>query len=183
MKKKPTATPPIPFERINHAIFEIRGHKVMLDTELAALYGVETKMLNRAVRRNLDRFPEDFMFQLSIEELANLRIQFGTSSETWGGRRSRPFVFTEHGILMLSSVLNSERAAKVNIAIMRAFTRMREFVLSHKELSAKLETLERRYDAQFKVVFNSIRQLINAKPKDVIEVRSKKRPLGFRREE
>src|SRR5512135_3657893 len=122
----------------------------MLDSELAALYGVETGALNRAVRRNPERFPDDFMFQLSDQEVANLRCQIGISSEAWGGRRYRPLVFTEHGILMLSSVLNSERAAKVNIAIMRAFTRMREFVLSHKELSAKLETLERRYDAQFK---------------------------------
>ena len=183
MVKKNPAASPIPFERIRHSIFEIRGHKVMLDSELAALYGVETKILNRTVRRNLDRFPEDFMFQLSAQEVANLRIQFGTSSEAWGGRRYRPFVFTEHGILMLSSVLHSDRAAKVNIAIMRAFNRMREFMLSHEELSAKLQALERRYDAQFKVVFNSIRELINAKPKDVIEVPSRKRPLGFRKRE
>ena len=179
MKKKELSL--IPFEKISQAIFEIRGTKVMLDVQLAELYGVENKLLIRAVRRNLDRFPSDFMFQLSDQEVAALRIQFGSSNEGRGGRRYHPFVFSEHGILMLSTVLGSDRAIKVNIEIMRAFNRMREFVLSHKELAAKLESLERRYDAQFKVVFNSIRELINAKPK-TIEIPRKKKLIGFGRE-
>lgn len=179
MKKKESAL--IPFEQISQAIFEIHGSKVMLDAQLAALYGVETKALNRAVQRNIDRFPSDFMFQLTDQEVTALRCQFGTSNEGRGGRRYRPYVFTEHGILMLSSVLGSDRAVKVNIEIMRAFNRLRQFMLSHKELAAKLESLERRYDAQFKVVFNSIRELINAKPK-TIEVPRKKKLIGFGRE-
>ena len=172
----------IPFEKISQAIFEIRATKVMLDVQLAALYGVETKVLNRAVQRNIDRFPLDFMFQLTDQEVIALRCQFGTSNEGRGGRRYRPYVFTEHGILMLSSVLGSDRAVTVNIETMRAFNRLREFMLSHKELSAKLESLERRYDAEFKVVFNSIRELIRAKPKDLPSAPSKKKLIGFGRD-
>ena len=171
----------LPIERVQQRILLIRGQKVMLDYDLAELYGIANKLLIRAVRRNLDRFPEDFMFQLSSQEVIDLRIQFGSSNEGRGGRRYHPFVFSEHGILMLSTVLGSDRAIKVNIEIMRAFNRMREFVLSHKELAAKLESLERRYDAQFKVVFNSIRELINAKPK-TIEIPRKKKLIGFGRE-
>ena len=166
---------------IQNKIFDVRGYRVMLDFDLAELYNVKTKVLKQAVKRNIQRFPSDFMFQLTDQEVTALRCQFGTSNEGRGGRRYRPYVFTEHGILMLSSVLGSDRAVKVNIEIMRAFNRLRQFMLSHKELAAKLESLERRYDAQFKVVFNSIRELINAKPK-TIEVPRKKKLIGFGRE-
>ena len=138
----------------------------MLDEELARLYGIETKYLVRAVKRNGARFPTDFAFQLHNQEVGALRCQIGTSNEGRGGRRYRPYVFTEHGILMLSSVLNSERAVKVNIEIMRAFVKMRE---------------GSRYDAQFKVVFNSIRELISSKPKTP-PAAAGRRKIGFGRE-
>ena len=144
-------------EIIERKIYLIRGKKVMFDRDLAALYEVSTGYLNRQVKRHLDRFPADFMFQLTPKEFKNLIFQFGTSS--WGGARKRPRVFTEHGILMLSSVLNSKRAIQVNIQIMRTFTKIREFVLSHKNLQRKIEELEKRYDAQFRVVFETIREL------------------------
>ncbi len=129
----------------------------MFDKDLAALYDVETRILNRNVLRNSDRFPEDFMFQLSEQEFKNLISQFGTSS--WGGLRKRPRVFTEHGILMLSSVLNSKRAIQVNIQIMRTFTKLKEYILNHKDLQKKIEELERKYDSQFKVVFETIKEI------------------------
>ena len=163
------------------AIIEIRGRKVMLDEELARLYGMANRLLIRAVRRNIGRFPEDFMFQLSFQEVEALRIQFGSSKEGRGGRRYRPYVFTEHGILMLSSVLNSERAVKVNIEIMRAFVKMREVMVEHKDLVARVNQLESRYDAQFKVVFNSIRELINSKPKEPSAAAARRR-IGFGRD-
>jgi hypothetical protein len=147
----------IPNERIEKLILSIRGRRVIIDEELATLYGVETKYLNRAVRRNLERFPEDFMFHLSIQEVTDLRCQFGTSSSSYGGRRYAHYAFTEHGILMLSSVLNSPRSIQVNIEIMRTFTRLREMFASHKELSEKLARLEKKYDSQFRIVFDSIR--------------------------
>jgi phage regulator Rha-like protein len=154
----------IPIKVIEQKILLIRGEKVMLDSDLAELYGVETKSLNRAVRRNIDRFPEDFMFELTAEEFENLRVHFGTSS--WGGRRYFPYAFTEQGVAMLSSVLRSKRAVQVNIEIMRAFVRLREIISSHKELARKLDNLEKKYDAQFKVVFDAIRQLMEpSKPK------------------
>ena len=156
----------VPAERIERAILLIRGHKVMLDADLASLYEVETKGLVRAVKRNLDRFPSDFLFQLTAKEFqtlksqseGNLRFQIGTSS--WGGRRYRPYAFTEQGVAMLSSVLRSSRAVKVNIEIMRAFVRLRQMLASHADLARKLDALEKRYDAQFKVVFDAIRQLM-----------------------
>jgi hypothetical protein len=151
----------IPPDRIQGAILVIRNQKVILDASLAELYGVETKLLIRAVRRNADRFPDDFMFQLSNQDVVALRIQFGSSNVGRGGRRYRPFAFTEHGILMLSSVLNSEQAVHVNISIMRAFVRMREMISTTKALVGRLDEMERRYDAQFKVVFNSIRKMID----------------------
>lgn len=163
----------VPAERIERSILLIRGHKVMLDSDLAELYGVETKALNRAVRRNSRRFPADFMFQLTHAECERLRCQTGTSklrsqiatsNVGRGGRRYRPLVFTEQGVAMLSSVLRSERAVQVNIAIMRAFVKLRELLATHKDLARKLEQLERKYDAQFKVVFDAIRQLM-APPK------------------
>ncbi len=147
-----------PAEAIERRILVIRGQKVMLDVHLAELYGVETKALNRAVGRNRDRFPADFMIQLTAVEFRNLRFQFGTSS--WGGRRFRPYAFTEQGVAMLSSVLRSERAVQVNIAIMRAFVKLREMLASHADLARKLDAMEKKYDAQFRVVFDAIRELM-----------------------
>jgi hypothetical protein len=150
-------------ERITQTILLLRGHKVILDDDLAALYEVETKALNRAVKRNSDRFPDDFMFQLTAEEFDNLRYQSGTSSlrsqfvtSRWGGRRYPPYAFTEQGVAMLSSVLHSDRAIHVNIEIMRAFVRLRQMLASNVELARKLAALERKYDTQFKVVFDAI---------------------------
>ena len=163
----------IPVDRIEKAILLIRGQKVMLDADLAELYGVETKVLVQAVKRNLERFPEDFMFQLSQEEFAILRSQIVTSSD-WGGRRYRPYAFTEQGVAMLSSVLRSRRAIRVNIEIMRAFIRLRQMLAGHVELARKLDALEKKYDAQFKQVFEAIRQLM-APPEP------KRRPIGFRK--
>src|SRR5688500_9219114 len=131
-------------ETVISKIYLIRGKKVMLDRDLAELYGVLTKNLNKAVKRNLDRFPEDFMFQLSKKETDDLRFQFGTSKSEHGGARYSPYVFTEQGVAMLSSVLNSKQAIAVNIQIIRVFTRMRELLLTHKDILAKLEHLERK---------------------------------------
>ncbi|MGH9446615.1 MAG: ORF6N domain-containing protein [Terriglobia bacterium] len=153
-------------------ILLIRGEKVMLDADLAELYGVETKALNRAVRRNPSRFPEDFMFQLTQEESENLRFHFGTSN-FWGGRRYNPLAFTEQGVAMLSSVLRSHRAVQVNIAIMRAFVALREMLASHRDLARRLDQMEEKYDAQFKVVFDAIRELMKPPEKP-------RRRIGFR---
>jgi hypothetical protein len=161
----------IPGERIIQTILLIRGHKVILDEDLAELYGVETRTLNQAVKRNEKRFPEDFMFQLSNEEFEILKSQSVTSS--WGGRRYPPYAFTEQGVAMLSSVLHSDRAVQVNIAIMRTFVQLRQMLSSHSELSQKLEELEKKYDSQFKIVFEAIRELM--KPEEP----EKKRPIGF----
>lgn len=147
---------------IEKCIFIVRKQKVMLDSDLAKIYGVETKALNRAVKRNLSRFPADFMFQLSVNESENLRYQFGTSSLKYGGRRYLPYVFTEHGALMLASVLNSDVAVDASIQVVRSFIRLREFVISHAELSRKLSELEKKYDSQFKVVFEAIEKLMIA---------------------
>ena len=157
-------------ESIAGAILFLRGQKVMLDAHLAALYGVETKALTRAVGRNIARFPSDFMFQLSSQEFANLRRQFGTSS--WGGRRHLPYAFTEHGVAMLSSVLRSERAVRVNIQVVRTFVRLRAIFASHEDLARKLAALESRYDAQFRSVFDAIRELMNP-------AKASRRPIGF----
>jgi hypothetical protein len=132
----------------------------MLDADLAELYGVKTKILNKAVKRNLDRFPEDFMFQLNNQEVQRLRFQIGTSKTGRGGTRYLPYAFTEQGVAMLSGVLASPRAIKVNVEIMRAFVRLRKILASHTELARKLEGLEKKYDSQFKVVFDAIRQLM-----------------------
>jgi hypothetical protein len=151
-------------KKISQKIYFIRNCRVMLDADLALLYEVETKNLNKAVRRNLDRFPEDFMFQVTPEEFEILMFQIGTSRSelsTWGGRRKLPLVFSEQGVAMLSSILRSKRAALVNIEIMRTFVQLREFLLSNKELAQKLATLEKKYDAQFKVVFDAIREMMN----------------------
>ena len=151
----------IPIERIARAILVIRREKVMLDSDLAALYGVTTGNLNKAVKRNAERFPTDFMFQLDAEEVANLKFQFGISS--WGGRRRLPYAFTEEGVAMLSSVLNSERAVKVNIAIMRAFVKLRQTLESNRELAEKFSELERRvgvHDDEIAAILEAIRQLM-----------------------
>lgn len=166
-----TKTTLILTERIERSILLLRGQKVMLDSDLAELYGVETKNLVRAVKRNLKRFPSDFMFQLTKEELDNLRFHFGTSSQ-WGGRRYTPYAFTEQGVAMLSSVLNSEKAIEVNILIMRAFVKLREMIASNKDLAKRLDELEKNYDAQFKIVFDAIRQLMT--PPE-----PKKKKIGF----
>jgi ORF6N domain len=154
----PSKTLPIPVERIEKAILLIRGEKIILDSTLAEMYGVETKQLKRAVRRNINRFPSDFMFELTKEEFDGLRYQFGTSNR--GGARYRPMAFTEQGVAMLSSILNSNRAIEVNILIMRAFVRLRGMISTHKELLRKLEDMEKKYDEQFQVVFEAIRQLM-----------------------
>ena len=149
----------LPMERVEDRILSIRGHRVMLDADLAELYGVPTKRLNEAVRRNAARFPEDFMFQLTADEAEILRSQFATSNGR-GGRRYIPYAFTELGVAMISSVLNSERAVLVNIAIMRAFVRLREMAASHKDVLLRLDEMEGKYDRQFKVVFDAIRALM-----------------------
>lgn len=149
----------IPVERIEMKILIIRGQKVMIDTDLAELYQVSTKRLNEQVCRNIKRFPEDFMFQLNYQEVALLRSQIATSKNR-GGRRYRPYVFTEQGVAMLSSVLNSDRAVQVNIEIMRVFVRLRRILATHKELARKLNELESKYDGQFKIVFEAIRRLM-----------------------
>jgi len=155
----------IPAERIEKAILLIRGQKVLLDRDLAELYEVQTKRLNEQVQRNRKRFPEDFMFQLSAEELRNWKSQFATSnSAAKMGLRKLPYVFTEQGVAMLSSVLNSDRAIEVNIAIMRAFVRLREIMSTHKDLAQKLDELERKlgeHDEKFAIVFEAIRQLMD----------------------
>ncbi len=161
----------IPVEMIERKIYLIRNHKVLLDGELAELYGVEVKRLKRQVKRNITRFPEDFMFELRKEEYDSLRSHFGTLKR---GEHTKylPYAFTEQGVAMLSSVLNSERAIHVNIAIMRAFVKLREMLATHKDLARKLEEMEKKYDAQFKVVFDAIRQLM-ATPEP------KKKKIGF----
>ena len=164
----------VPAERIEHAILVLRGQKVMLDSELAALYEVPVKALNQAVKRNLDRFPEDFMFRLNQEEATSLRSQSVTSKAGRGGRRTEPYAFTEQGVAMLSSVLRSPRAVHVNIEIMRAFVRLRQMLQQNTELARKLAALERKYDGQFKMVFEAIRDLMTPAPKE-------KPRIGFRK--
>ena len=145
---------------IRRAILPIRGKRVMLDSDLAALYGVATKALVQAVRRNPGRFPEDFMFRLTRREAANLRSQTVTSSlgRGWGGRRHTPYAFTEQGVAMLSTVLRSRRAIEANITIMRTFVQLRQMLVSHETLAAKLAALEKKYDAKLSVVFDAIRE-------------------------
>ena len=154
----------VSMEKIQESIYLVRGHKVMLDSDLAVLYGVTTKRLNEQVRRNAGRFPEDFMFQLTDEETGALRSQFATSNRGRGGRRSRPYVFTEHGAVMLASVLRSETAIQASVYVVRAFVQLREMLASHKDLARKLEDLEKKYDKQFAVVFTAIRQLMEPPP-------------------
>lgn len=150
----------IPIERIEKRILLLRGQKVMLSTDLADLYEVAPKVLIQAVKRNSKRFPGDFMFQLDLQEVRSLRSQIVTSNKGRGGQRYPPYAFTEQGVAMLSSVLNSERAIQVNIEIMRAFVKLREMLASHKDLALKLAEMEKKYDSQFKVVFDAIRELM-----------------------
>ena len=176
--RRSLASVTIPLEAVQQRILLSRGHKVMLDTDLAELYEVETKRLVEAVKRNIDRFPDDFMFQLSANEFAILKSQSATSSG-WGGRRYPPHAFTEQGVAMLSSVLRSPRAAAVNAAIMRTFVQVREMLASHTELARKVKELEQRMaktdakrDVQISSILDAIRQLMAPPPK-------KDRPLGF----
>jgi hypothetical protein len=178
---------------IAEKIYIIRGKRVMLDSDLAELYGVSTKRLNEQIRRNTDRFPKDFMFQLTQEETANLKYQFGTSSSLrfqndtlkedrilksqiatsrWGGRRKPTYVFTQEGIAMLSSVLRSSQAVAVNIAIMRAFVRLREILSTHKDLTQRLDELEKKYDNRFRAIFEALRHMLQ-------EPETSKNPIGF----
>jgi phage regulator Rha-like protein len=152
---------------IEEKIYIIRGQRVMLDADLAEVYQVETKNLNRAVKRNIERFPEDFMFQLTEEEFENLRCQFVTSSSNYGGRRYLPYVFTEHGAVMLASVLKSKTAIEASLQVVRAFVRLRTILAEHKELAAQIEKLERKmgvkfdeHDEQIKILFAAINRLI-----------------------
>jgi hypothetical protein len=162
----------LPVESITSKIYFIRDHKVMLDRGLADLYGVETKLLKRTVRRNIDRFPSDFMFELTKKELENWRCQFGTSNNIKMGLRYSPMAFTEQGVAMLSSVLNSKRAIQANIQIMRAFTKLRTMLLTNENLRRKIEDMESKYDEQFRIVFQAIKLLLK-------EDDQPKRKIGF----
>jgi len=153
----------VPVDVIESRILKVRGHKVILDADLAELYGVETKRLNEQVRRNAERFPADFMFQLSDQEVADLRSHFATT-RSWGGRRTHPLAFTEHGAIMAASVLNSERAVEVSILVVRAFVQMRQMIGMVSDLALRLEELEGRYDENFRVVFDALRQLMEPAP-------------------
>jgi hypothetical protein len=171
MKKQKTKI--MPSGIIENKILLIRNKKVILDRDLAVLYGVETRALNQAVRRNKERFPEDFMFQLTKEEMENWKSQFVTSNREKMGLRKKPMVFTEPGVAMLSSVLNSKRAIQVNIQIIRTFIKLREILSTHTELKRKIETMEGKYDKQFKVIFQAIKQMLELpeKPKSKIGFR------------
>jgi hypothetical protein len=165
-----------PVERIERVILVVRGHKVIPDTDLAALYGVETRRLNEQARRNSQRFPADFMFQLTAQEFVDLKSQFATSSARWGGKRKLPFVFTEHGALMAASVLNSPRAIQMSLYVVRAFVGLREWVAGRAQLAAKLADLEQRvagHDQELKAIVQAIRQLMT--PPSV-----PRRKIGFR---
>jgi len=157
----------VPIERIASVIYLVRDQKVMLDMDLAELYGVETKRLNEQVKRNLRRFPEDFMFQLTKEEFENLKSQIATSS--WGGRRTLPYVFTEQGVAMLSSVLNSDRAIDINVAIIRTFIRMREMLATHEDVARKIE----EHDQHIAILYDYIKKLMEPSES------SKKKPIGY----
>jgi hypothetical protein len=173
----------VPVERIQKAIHVVRGQKVMLDRDLAELYEVPTKVLKQAVKRHPDRFPDDFMFVLNRKEFMNWRSQFVTSKSDRMGLRYAPMAFTEQGVAMLSSVLNSPRAIQVNIAIMRAFVQLRSILSSHADLARKMEEMEKKYDDQFRVVFDAIRQLMSppAAPRKRIGFEVKERKASYGR--
>ncbi len=172
-KQKTKIITVIPDERIIRKIYYVRGKKVMFDKDLAKLYEVETKAMNRATKRNIERFPADFMFQLNEKEFENLRCHFGTSS--YGGRRYFPFVFTEQGVVMLSAVLKSKRAVQASIQIARVFVQLREMLLTHKELREKIEKMEKNYDKKFKAVFDVIIRFMKNDPQD-----NEMKVIGFR---
>jgi hypothetical protein len=172
----------VPEEVIISKIYLIRGHKVMLDLDLAELYGVETRRLNEQVKRNLDRFPADFMFQLNQEEFENLKSQFATSS--WGGRRKLPYAFTEHGVLMLSSVLNSNKATMVSIQIMRIYVKIRQLITLNKDILQKLEDIENKFtdhDEKIILIFEYLRQLEQARQNQ--EDQTNRKRIGFRKDD
>ncbi len=156
--------------KISQKIYFLRGHRVMLSTDLARLYGVEARALIQAVQRNIDRFPADFLFQLTADEHKNLKSRFVISS--WGGARTAPYAFTEQGVAMLSSVLRSPRAVQVNIAIMRTFVRLREMLATNQKLRRKIEDMEKRYDAKLQIVFATIESMLEDED-------SPKRGIGF----
>jgi phage regulator Rha-like protein len=162
----------IPVERIERLIYLIRGEKVILDSDLASLYGVQTRALIQAIKRNIRRFPEDFMFRLTTNEFNSLRSQI-VISKGKGGRRYLPYAFTEHGVIMAANVLNSERAARASVQVVRTFVRLRQMLASNIELSRRLDELESKYDRQFKVVFDAIRQLMSPVVPD-------RKQIGFR---
>jgi phage regulator Rha-like protein len=181
MKKKSDEQIMLPDEVIISKIYNIRGIKVLLDRDLAELYEVDTKQLKRAVRRNIDRFPEDFMFELSKEELADWRYQFGTSKSAKMGLRIAPFAFTEYGLLMLASVLNSDRAIRINIQIVRVFSRMRKIIESHAAILNKLEQLEKKdmeLDEKVNLIFEYLRQMEQSKQEEA-DFKHRKR-IGFK---
>ena len=166
----------IPTERIEQAIFLIRGQKVILDDDLSRLYGVTTKRLNEQVKRNRQRFPDDFMFQLNLQEVRGLRSHFATLNSGSGRHRKYlPYAFTEHGAIMAANVLNSQRAIEASVYVVRAFVRLRNLIASNKDLAKRLDELEKKYDSQFKVVFDAIRELMSP-----IEPPPKPRRIGFR---
>jgi len=165
----------VPRQLIENKILIARGKKVMLDRDLAMLYGVETRTLNQAVKRNMKRFPEDFMFQLTTDEMKIWKSQIVISDKEKMGLRRRPYAFTENGVAMLSSVLNSDRAITVNIQIMRTFTKLREMLSTHKKLQQKIEEMEKKYDHQFKIVFDTIKELIESPQKQ-------RKRIGFLRD-
>ena len=178
----PTPTGQALQPHITRHIMQLRQQRVMLDSDLAALYGVETKVLIQAIKRNAERFPADFMFQLSADEFANLRSQFVTSSSGYGGRRYAPYAFTEHGVAMLSSILNSPRAIAINIEIMRAFVQIRSLALSHQDLAKRLEAMETKHDSfsrqtqrDLKEVFDTLRELMTPPTEPI----PPKNPIGF----
>jgi hypothetical protein len=160
----------IPIERIQQCIYLIRKQKVMLSHDLAVLYGIETRVLVQAVKRNLERFPSDFMFQISPKEFDNLKSRIVTSS--WGGLRTRPYAFTEQGVAMLSSVLRSKRAVEVNIAIMRTFVKLREILANNALLRRKIESMEQKYDEQFQQIFTVLKYMLKEETKP-------RQPFGF----
>ncbi len=176
--------PMIPDEVVMTKIYYIRGNKVMMDRDLAELYGVETKRLKEQVRRNIDRFPEDFMFEMTKDELENWRSQFATSNSEKMGMRVPPFMFTEHGVLMLSSVLNSKRAIEMNIQIMRVFTKMKEMIFNHAELLARLESIEQKlegHDHEIKVLFEYLKKLMEEKELRIGQENRKR--IGYKNDE
>jgi hypothetical protein len=170
----------VPIEVVERKILLIRGQKVILDVDLAELYGVTTKVFNQAVKRNIDRFPKDFMFQLTADEALSMRSQFVTASKR--NIRYRPHAFTEHGIIMAASILNSQRAIDASVFVVRAFIKLREMIASHKDLARKLNDLEKKYDGQFQIVFEAIRQMLEVeeKPKKKIGFIARERQAVYR---